>query len=80
MAEQALDHHHGDMPIQAQATTYHSVMDLFKWGALGTADLLIFLTLAFCTKAGVVTALVVAVLILIVGAVALKGGKKTAAH
>jgi len=79
MAEQAVDHHHGDMPIQAQAHTYHEVMDLFKWGALGTADLLIFLTMAFCTKAGIVTGLVVAVLVLIVGVVGLKGGK-TAAH
>jgi len=79
MAEQALDHHHGDMPIQAQASTYHGVMDLFKWGALGVGDLLIFLTFAFCTKAGFFPAIIIAIVLLVVGVVVLKAGK-AAAH
>ena len=79
MAEQAVTHHHGDMPVQAQASTYHGVMGLFKWGALGVAALLVLLTMCFCTKAGFVPAVVVAAIMVILGVVFLRGGK-TAAH
>ena len=79
MAEQAVTTHHGEMPVQAQASTYHSVMGLFKWGALGVAALLVLLTLWFCTPAGFVPGFVVAVIMTILGVVFLRGGK-TAAH
>jgi hypothetical protein len=81
MAEQAhaVTHHHGHMPVEAQASTYHGVMDLFKWGALGTADLLILLIMWFCTAAGFVPAFIVAAIILVAGIFGLRGGK-AAAH
>jgi xanthine/uracil/vitamin C permease (AzgA family) len=78
MAEQAVTHHHGDMPVQAQASTYHGVMDLFKWGALAVAALLVLLTLWFCTPAGFVPGLVVAAILVILGVVFLRGGKSGA--
>ncbi len=73
------EHHHGDMPIKAQATTYHGVMGLFKWGSLVLAALLILLVFWFCTPAGFWPGLVVAAIVLIAGVAGLKG-KKTAAH
>ncbi len=71
-------YHHGDMPVVEHTETYVSVMGLFKWGALGVADLLILLTFWFCTPAGFMTGLVVAVLVAIVGVVALRS--KPSAH
>jgi hypothetical protein len=79
MAENAVTHHHGDMPVQAHVSTYSWVMGLFKWGALGVADLLVLLTLWFCTPAGFVPGLIVAAIMVILGVVFLRGGK-TAAH
>lgn len=81
MAEQAnaVAHHHGDMPIQAQASTYKSVMELFKWGALGTADLMILLVMWFCTPAGFLPAIIVAIIVLALGIFGLRTSK-TAAH
>jgi len=72
-------YHHGEMPVQFHATTYRDVMGLFKWGALGTADLLILLVMWFCTPAGFFPALVIAAIVLVAGLVGLRG-KKTPAH
>lgn len=75
MAEDAdfASYHHGDMPIKDHSSTYVRVMGLFKWGALGLACLLSFLTICFCTPAGFMPALVVAVILMIAGIVALRG-------
>jgi hypothetical protein len=77
MAEQTapLAHHHGEMPVAEHTATYLGVMDLFKWGALGVADLLILLVLTFCTAMGVVPALVISAIVLAVGVFALRGVK-----
>jgi hypothetical protein len=81
MAEQtSAVYHRGDMPVAEHASTYKGVMGLFKWGALGAADLLILLVMAFCTPAGFFPALVVAVIVLIAGIVGLRGSKAPAAH
>ncbi len=73
MAENAdIAHAHGHMPIKDHSQTYHGVMGLFKWGALGVADLMILLVMAFCTPAGFFPALVVAGVILAVGVFALR--------
>jgi predicted membrane channel-forming protein YqfA (hemolysin III family) len=81
MAEHAdsVTHQHGQMPIRDHAMTYTGVMGLFKWGALGVADLLIFLTFWFCTPAGFFAALVVSGIVLLAG-VAFLGRKKTPGH
>ena len=82
MAENAnvANYHHGDMPINEHAQTYHGVMGLFKWGALGVADLMILLIMWFCTPAGFFPALIVAVIILVAGVVGLRGSKTAASH
>ncbi len=80
MAEHAQSaHHHGDMPVSAQSSTYVAVMGLFKWGALGLADLMILLVLWFCTPAGFFPGLVVAAIVLGLGIFGLRGGK-SASH
>ena len=79
MAENAVTYHHGDMPVQAHATTYRDVMGLFKWGALGTADLLVLLVMWFCTPAGFFPGVVVAGIVLIAGLVGLRK-RKSPAH
>jgi hypothetical protein len=68
-------HPHGDMPVQAQAATYRDVMSLFRWCALGVGDLILILTLWFCTAAGVIPAMVVGILVAALGVVALRGIK-----
>jgi hypothetical protein len=81
MAENAdiATHHHGQMPIDDHAGTYTNVMGLFKWGALGVADLLVLLTFWFCTPAGFFPALVISAIILGLGLVFL-GRKKSPGH
>jgi hypothetical protein len=78
MAEHAHDlgdHQHGHMPSQEQFTTYRDVMGLFKWGALAVADLIIVMTLWFCTAAGFLPAVIVGVIVAALGVVALRGIK-----
>ncbi len=81
MAEHAdiVTYRHGGMPISDHSSTYSGVMGLFKWGALGVADLLILLTFWFCTPAGFIPAVIVAIIVFGAGAVFL-GRKKPAGH
>jgi hypothetical protein len=37
MAEHGSDHHHGEMDIREQESTFHLFMGLTKWGSLITA-------------------------------------------
>ena len=80
MAEHAAPapYHHGDMPVVEHAETYLSIMGLFKWCALGVADLLILLTLWFCTPAGFIPGAVIVAIVTVVGIVALRS--KPATH
>lgn len=52
MAGPASDYHRGDMNIQEQVSTFHLVMGITKWGSLGLASFLLFITMWFCTSAG----------------------------
>jgi hypothetical protein len=72
MAESASDYHRGDQDIHEQEATFHSVMDATKWSIVALAALISFLTLWFCTAAGFFNALIVAVIITVVGIVALR--------
>ncbi len=74
MANQASDYHRGEMDISEQAKTYDFVMSLTKWGSLGTAALVLFLTLWFCTEAGFLGAFVATVVLVAAGIVFLRGG------
>jgi hypothetical protein len=69
--------HHGDMPIKDHASTYHRVMGLFKWVALGVAALVALLIFWFCTPAGPGTGFVVAVVMVVAGVFALRDRKTT---
>lgn len=81
----AADHAHtsdyvpGEMPIQEQASTYHGVMGLMKWGSVALAAFLTLLVFWFCTPAGFFPGFVVAVIIVALG-IAFLREKKPAAH
>ena len=81
MAEHAAssaEYHHGDMPIVEHAETYSGVMGMFKWGALAVADLLILLTLWYCTPVSYFAGLVVVAIVTIIAVVALR--RRKSAH
>jgi uncharacterized membrane protein len=67
MTEQASDYHRGEMDIDAQQSTFHSVMVASKWSALAIVAGVAFLTLWFCTAAGFFSALVTAIVIVALG-------------
>jgi hypothetical protein len=71
MAEQAHEFHHGDQDISAQVATFRSVMGATKWSCLAVAVGVLFFTLWFCTTAGFLTALISAIVLTVVGIVAL---------
>jgi len=72
MASKASDYHHGEMDVHAQQQTFQSVMTMTKWASLTIAVGVLFLTLWFCTTAGLVTAFMTAVVLLVVGVFALR--------
>lgn len=57
----------GEMEIAEQASTYGVFDNLVRWGSLGVAALILFLTILFCTRAGLIGALVPTVILLGVG-------------
>ncbi|MGE5500884.1 MAG: aa3-type cytochrome c oxidase subunit IV [Ignavibacteriales bacterium] len=73
------DYHRGDMDIHEQAHTYHLFGKLAKWGSLASAVAILFLTLWFCTNAGVIGSLVSAVVVAAIGVLVLRE-RKAAAH
>jgi hypothetical protein len=72
MAETAHEHHHGDMNIHAQQTTFHSVMAVTKWSCLAVAVGVLFFTLLFCTESGFGTAFLTALILTVVGVFGLR--------
>ena len=64
----------GSMPINEQTATYERVFDkmLVRYGSLFVACLVLFLVLSFCTPAGMLTGLVVAVILGAVGGFVLR--------
>ena len=72
MAGAPSEYHRGEMDIHAQAQTFHAVMIGTKWASLAVAVGVLFLTLWFCTAAGFGTALITAVILLVVGIFALR--------
>lgn len=66
-ATETAAHEHGQMDVAEHTATFKGVMNLFKWGSLWTAALLILLTMWFCTPAGFLPALVVTVIVLALG-------------
>ena len=79
MAGSASDYHRGDQDITEQASTFHLVMGMTKWGCLALACMLVLLVFWFCTPAGFGVGFLSAIVLLVVGIVFLRE-KKTAAH
>lgn len=65
----------GSMEINEQSATWDIFMGLTKWGSLGVAVLVLFLTQWFRPGGGFLVALVSAVVVLAVGFVSLKSAK-----
>ena len=53
----------GEMAIPEQSSTYRAFDGLVRWGSLGVAALILFLTLNFCTRAGFFGALIPSVIL-----------------
>ena len=53
----------GDQDIAEHEATFGAVMGLTKWGSLAVASFLILLVFWFCTPAGFLTGLIVAVIV-----------------
>jgi hypothetical protein len=78
MAEPASDYHRGEMDIDAQQSTFDSVITASKWSIVALAAGISFLTLWFCTAAGFGSALVTAIIIVALGVFFLR--ERPAAH
>lgn len=72
MAEQASDYHRGEMDIQEQVSTYNLIMGITKWGSLAVAAFVLWATLWFCTDAGFLGATIAAVVMIVLGVIALR--------
>jgi len=75
----ASEYHRGEMDISEQTATYNGFMLLTKWGSLAIAALLVLLVLWFCTPAGFLTSLGVALVVTVIGIFVLRD-KPDAAH
>ena len=73
------DYHRGEMDISEQAATFAAFNGMTKWGSLGVAVLLLFITLLFCTPAGFIGAVIPAVVLLAAGVFFLRD-KPVSAH
>lgn len=75
MANPASDYHRGEMDIHEQVSTFHAFLGMSKWFCLALATALVFVIILFCTKAGFLPAAISAVVLLVIGLFALRGGK-----
>jgi hypothetical protein len=71
MATQGGDYTRGEMIIEEHERTYSGFLKLTKWGSLYLAALLVFLVLWFCTGAGFLGGLISAVVLAVLGTLAL---------
>ena len=76
MAEPAGDYHRGEMDIQEQVSTYHAFLALSKWGSLVLAVGILFFTLLFSTKAGIIGSGAASFVVLVVGVFLLRSKPK----
>lgn len=73
------DYHRGEMDIHEQAATFAAFNHMTKWGSLGIAVLLLFITLLFCTPTGFIGSAIAAVVLLAAGIFFLRD-KPASAH
>ena len=74
MAHPASEYHRGEMNVSDQVATYALVMSFTKWGSLIIAASVLFLTLLFCTGTGFLGSAAVAVVVMALGILVLRGG------
>ena len=75
MADPASDYHRGEMDIQEQVSTYNLIMGLTKWGSLALIVFLVWAVLWFCTDTGFLGATVSAIVVTVLGILALRERK-----
>jgi hypothetical protein len=75
MADQASDYHRGEMDIEEQVSTYHLIMGITKWGSLALAAFLVWAVLWFCTDTGFLGATISAIVLIVLGVLALRERK-----
>ena len=80
MAEPASHYTRGNMDTSAQQATFHSFIEMTKWGSLYLAALLILLVLWFCTTAGFLAGLIAAVVVVAIGTLVLSDKHKISSH
>ncbi len=68
---------HGNMSIEEQQATWSLVQSLLKWGSLGVAALLLFLTIWFQPGGSFLGGLIAGGVVAVAGFLFLKGGKAT---
>jgi hypothetical protein len=66
------EHTRGEMDIAEQVSTYNLVMGMTKWGSLAVAAAVLWLTLWFCTDAGLLGATFTAAVLVVLGVVFLR--------
>ena len=66
------DYARGDMEIGEHRSTYRAFDGLVRYGSLGVAGLILFLSILFCTRAGFLGAAAPTAILLIAGAVFLR--------
>lgn len=71
-SDHAPQYDRGEMEIVEQTSTYGVFDNLVRWGSLGVAALILFLTIQFCTRAGLIGALVPTLILVAVGGFALR--------
>ena len=74
------DYHRGDQDTSDHKATYALFMNLTKWGSLLIAALLVLVVVWFCTPAGFTPGLISAVVVAVIGWLALKKKPGAAAH
>ena len=71
MATQGGDYTRGEMIIEEHEKTYSGFLKMTKWGSLYIAALLVLLTVWFCTPGGFLGAIIAAVVLVVLGTLAL---------
>lgn len=74
MAGKASDYHHGDQDVAEQVATFRLIMNITKWVCLLLASGLLALVLWFCTGAGFMAGAISGGVVLVLGALLLRGG------
>lgn len=79
MAGPSSDYHRGEMDITEQASTFHLIMGMTKWGSLVLAAFLLWMVIWFCTPYGFLTGFIWFAIVMVAGVLVLRE-KKSPGH